>query len=399
MTMTRAVARQTRARPRTGSPADEGDLVVRDLVRHYPGGAGVSGIDLTVPKGQFVSLLGASGCGKTTTLRCLAGIDTPTGGDIWIGGEAVWSLRHKINLPPERRNIGLVFQSYALWPHMTAQENVMYPLRARKIRQREARQRAQQMLELVGLGRLADRTPDRLSGGQQQRVALARAMVYRPKLLLFDEPLSNLDAELRETVRQDIRRTQQELGITALYVTHDRTEAMALSDRLVVMQEGRFVQAGSPRELLTEPASPFVASLLGSANLLRGEVERVTPEDGRHVVTIAMPGGARFRGQAKEPLPVGAPAVVAIRPTALRLAPAEAASGEDGKGRLRDWYPTGPEFEYIVDLGAGAATVKVLSHTDLGLDRGADVVLRYDLTSATCFGEAPDGNGGDAPAN
>ncbi|MDQ7904614.1 ABC transporter ATP-binding protein [Phytohabitans sp. ZYX-F-186] len=387
--MTQAVAAGTKAVPDSRraatSPGQEGDLVVRGLVRQYPGGAGVAGIDLTVAKGEMISLLGASGCGKTTTLRCLAGIDTPTGGEIWIGGQAVWSATAGINLPPERRNIGMVFQSYALWPHMTALENVMFPLRARKITGKEARERARKMLELVGLGAMADRSPDRLSGGQQQRVALARAMVYHPKLLLFDEPLSNLDAELRETVRQDIRRTQRELGITALYVTHDRTEAMALSDRLIVMAEGRFVQAGTPAELLARPASPFVASLLGSANLVRGEVADAA--DGLVTVVAA---GARFTGRAAGTLPTGAAAVVSIRPTALRLGvPGEGAPVEANRGRIRDWYPTGPEFEYVIEAGdPGGPVLKALSHADFGLTKGDEVMFWYDPQTATCFGQA-----------
>jgi len=373
------------------APADEGDLVIRDLVRQYPGGAGVAGISLTAAKGEMISLLGASGCGKTTTLRCLAGIDTPTGGEIWIANQPVWSAKARINLPPERRNIGMVFQSYALWPHMTALENVMFPLRARRITGRDARARAQKMLDLVGLGTMADRSPDRLSGGQQQRVALARAMVYEPKLLLFDEPLSNLDAELRETVRHDIRRTQQELGITSLYVTHDRTEAMALSDRLVVMADGKFVQSGTPTELLARPATPFVASLLGSANLVRGEVERATADGDGAVVTIVATGSGekvRFSGRAGSVLPVGSDAVVSIRPTALTLRRAGDAEPADGRnrGRIRDCYPTGPEFEYVVE--AGGAVLKALSHGNLGLTKGDDVDFWYDTDTATCFGQA-----------
>ena len=366
----------------------EGNLTVRGLVRLYPGGGGVDGLDLVAEKGQLISLLGASGCGKTTTLRCLAGIDTPASGEIWIDGQLVFSATRKISMPPERRKVGMVFQSYALWPHLTVAENVVFPLRARKLPRREARQQAQAMLDLVGLGKMAERTPDQLSGGQQQRVALARALVYHPRLLLFDEPLSNLDAELRESVRQDIRRIQRESGVTALYVTHDRTEAMAISDRLAVMAKGKIVQDGPPRELLDRPTSPFVATLLGSANMIHGIVER-TERDGRgSAVTIIVgppENQAHLHGRASEPLQAGSKAVACVRPTALRIEPATGDASPDGAipGRLRDSYPTGPEFEHLVEVGG--TVLKVVASADQGLNRGDEVRIGYAPEDAVCF--------------
>lgn len=371
--------------------ATEGDLSVRDLVRQYPGGAGVRGMSLSAGKGELIALLGASGCGKTTTLRCLAGIDSPSSGEISIAGQLVFSSARGINLPPERRNVGMVFQSYALWPHMTALENVAFPLRTRNVRSKEARGRAQEMLHLLGLGRLSDRDPGQLSGGQQQRVALARALVYQPKLLLFDEPLSNLDAELRESVRQDIRRIQRESAITAVYVTHDRTEAMALSDRILVMANGQLVQEGTPTELLARPASPFVASLLGSANLVHGTVERPSPGgDGGAVAIISGPANEQVRliGRAQMALSAGSSAVICIRPTAIRLsAVGDAPSGaQTNLGTLRDGYPTGPQFEYLIQLGGPDATVvKAVTDRGLGLGRGDTVAFWYDPDDATCF--------------
>jgi iron(III) transport system ATP-binding protein len=386
-----APSRQAPAAGQAAATGPEGDLTVRGLVRLYPGGGGVDGLDLVAEKGQLISLLGASGCGKTTTLRCLAGIDTPDGGEVWIDGKLVSSAARKISMPPERREIGMVFQSYALWPHLTAVENVAFPLRARKLPRREARQRAQAMLDLVGLGQLAERSPGQLSGGQQQRVALARALVYQPRLLLFDEPLSNLDAELRESVRQDIRRIQRELTVTALYVTHDRTEAMAISDRLVVMAKGKIVQDGPPRELLDRPASPFVAALLGSANMIHGTVERAGRDAAGAAVTIVAgpPGNqARLHARASEPLEAGSKAVVCIRPTALRIEPAASNAARDHAiaGKLRDSYPTGPEFEHLVEVGG--TVLKVLATADRGLisgDSGDEVRIWYSPGDAICF--------------
>jgi iron(III) transport system ATP-binding protein len=365
-----------------------GDLAVRGLVRLYPGGGGVDGVDLVAEKGQLISLLGASGCGKTTTLRCLAGIDRPDSGEIWIDGKLVSSADKRVSVPPERREIGMVFQSYALWPHLTALENVAFPLHARKVPRREVRHRAQAMLDLVGLGQLAGRSPSQLSGGQQQRVALARALVYHPRLLLFDEPLSNLDAELRESVRQDIRRIQRDLAVTALYVTHDRTEAMAISDRLVVMANGKIVQDGPPRELLDRPASPFVAALLGSANMIHGVVERTERDaTGVAVTVVSGPPGnqARLHGRASGPLEMGSKVVVCVRPTALRIGPATAEAGDDHAihGKLRDSYPTGPEFEHLVEVGGDV--LKVMAATDQGLNPGDEVRIWYAPDDATCF--------------
>jgi ABC-type Fe3+/spermidine/putrescine transport system ATPase subunit len=225
-------------------------------------------ISLAVKQGEFVTLLGPSGCGKTTTLRCIAGLERPDVGEIRIDGSIVTSSARRMHLDPEYRNIGMVFQSYAVWPHMTVFDNVAYGLRAR--RADDIKEKTTRALELVGLARLADRFATRLSGGQRQRVALARAIVYQPKVVLFDEPLSNLDAKLREQMRLELVRLQHEVGITSIYVTHDQTEALVMSDRVVVMDNGVIQQIGDPQTIYGRPANRFVAKFIGAANILAG---------------------------------------------------------------------------------------------------------------------------------
>jgi spermidine/putrescine ABC transporter ATP-binding subunit len=238
------------------------ELEVRDLVKRYTAQSVVGPLSFSVAAGEFVSLLGPSGCGKTTTLRCIAGFETPSQGGILIDGT------HIEGLPPNRRNIGLVFQSYALFPHLTIFENVAFGLRLRRVAETELKRRVGQALDLVGLPDLAGRYPRELSGGQQQRIAIARSVVLEPRILLFDEPLSNLDFKLRLTMRTELRALQRRLGKTTVYVTHDQSEALALSDRIVVMSNGRIEQIGPPREIYERPANAFVADFIGNSNLL-----------------------------------------------------------------------------------------------------------------------------------
>jgi ABC-type Fe3+/spermidine/putrescine transport system ATPase subunit len=240
------------------------------LSKSFGGEAAVRDLSLAVKRGEFVTLLGPSGCGKTTTLRCIAGLERSDAGEICIDGDVVASPARGIHLHPEDRNIGMVFQSYAVWPHMTVFENVAYGLRVRHAPAAVIRERTTRTLDLVGLGQFAERYTDKLSGGQRQRVALARAIVYAPKVVLFDEPLSNLDAKLREHMRIELVRLQQEVGITSIYVTHDQTEALVMSDRVVVMDKGMIRQIGDPRAIYTRPANTFVANFIGVANLMEG---------------------------------------------------------------------------------------------------------------------------------
>jgi iron(III) transport system ATP-binding protein len=284
---------------------------LRDLVKIFPAPGGsevraVDGVNLVIEPGEMVTFLGPSGCGKTTTLRMVAGFEMPTSGHIFIGSEDVSTKA------PNERDTAMVFQSYALFPHMTVEENVGYGLRFRKVSKQEAKQRVERIMELVGLKGLGKRAPGQLSGGQQQRVALARALVVEPQVLLFDEPLSNLDAKLREYMREEIRRVQQELRITAIYVTHDQSEAMALSDRIVVMNAGRIEQVGSPQEIYLKPATRFVADFIGKVNFLPCKV--LGREKGAAVVEafgrrITVHDAPELRGEA----------VLVVRPEAMSL--------------------------------------------------------------------------------
>jgi putative spermidine/putrescine transport system ATP-binding protein/spermidine/putrescine transport system ATP-binding protein len=241
-------------------------VALRDVVKRYGSFTAVQPMDLDVESGAFVTLLGPSGCGKTTTLRMVAGLAEPSAGDILIKGVRV------NDVPIHKRNLGIVFQNYALFPHKSVFDNVAFGLKYRQVPKPEIVQRVKRALELVRLPQMADRFPNQLSGGQQQRIALARAVVVEPDVLLLDEPLSALDANLREEMRVELKKIQHQLGITTIFVTHDQSEALAMSDKIVVMNQGRIEQAGSPEEVYTRPASEFVARFLGNSNLLDGRV-------------------------------------------------------------------------------------------------------------------------------
>ncbi|MBI3893003.1 MAG: ABC transporter ATP-binding protein [Candidatus Wallbacteria bacterium] len=299
-------------------------LELRSLNRAYGPQLVVEGFEQRIASGEFVSFLGPSGCGKTTTLRMVAGLDEPTAGEISIGKRVVSAPARGVFVPPEERRLGMVFQTYALWPHMTVGENVAYPLKLRGMGRSERDARASRMLELVHLGGLDLRHPHQLSGGQQQRVALARALVMEPEVLLLDEPLSNLDAQLREELRFEIKDLQRRLGVTVVFVTHDQSEAMAMSDRIVVMKQGRIRQAGPPREIYARPADLFVACFLGAANVLEGVVE--SSEAGRCRVRLQALPGAPVLACRGEP-PAGRTADVVLRPEGLRPAPSGALAG------------------------------------------------------------------------
>ena len=249
------------------------EVRIEHVFKRFGDVTAVSDFDLTVKDGEFVSLLGPSGCGKTTSLRMIAGFERATEGEIYIGDHCVSSHIKNTFVPPEKRDIGMVFQSYAVWPHMTVTENVAYPLKIQKVPKEERAARVAEMLKLVHLDEYGSRYPHQLSGGQQQRVALARALVMRPGLLLLGEPLSNLDAKLRESMRFEISSIQKELGITVIYVTHDQSEAMTMSDRVVVMSRGVIQQIGTPYEIYRNPANKMVADFIGLVNFVEGEVQ------------------------------------------------------------------------------------------------------------------------------
>jgi iron(III) transport system ATP-binding protein len=271
-------------------------IEVEDLVVRYGDVTAVKGISFTVRRGEHLTLLGPSGCGKTTTLRAIAGLEQPSAGEIRIDGRVVYSSSRRVNVPAEKRGVSMVFQSYAIWPHMTVFDNVAYGLRVRRLGKKDIAEKVQWALKLVRMSDLADRSAAKLSGGQQQRVALARSFVFSPTVILFDEPLSNLDAKLRAEMRLEIKELQHQLGITSVYVTHDQEEALAISDRVIVMHAGAIEQIGTPHEIYDAPRSAFVADFVGAANLLRGTLRPDLARDG--LVALETPAGRVIYGTA-----------------------------------------------------------------------------------------------------
>ncbi|MCI5078134.1 ABC transporter ATP-binding protein [Oricola sp.] len=297
------------------------DIHIRSLAKSYGSKSIIDCLELDVAEGEFLTLLGPSGCGKTTTLRMIAGLEKPTGGTIRFGDRIVASPDQNVFVAPESRNLGMVFQSYALWPHMTVFDNVAYPLRMRRAAKRDIAQKVQDALRLVGLADYADRSVSMLSGGQQQRVSVARAVSAHPGLLLFDEPLSNLDAKLRASMRTELRALQQRLGITAVYVTHDQLEALAMSDRVLVMNKGEVMQIGTPADIFRQPRNRFVADFVGFENLLTGTVEQYGPDS----CAIRMNGGQALKAKGGEPRAVGETVCVALRASRVALTAATSA--------------------------------------------------------------------------
>jgi ABC-type Fe3+/spermidine/putrescine transport system ATPase subunit len=314
----------------------------------------VDRVSFGLRNGEFLTLLGPSGCGKTTTLRAIAGFETIDSGRIVIDGRTVSDPAQSIHIPPEKRSFGMVFQSYAVWPHMTVAENVAYGLHNMHLSRGDAKERVTRVLAMVGLEGQVDRPATMLSGGQQQRVALARAIVYEPKVLLFDEPLSNLDAKLRERMRLELRRLQADLGITSVYVTHDQEEAMVVSDRVIVMDKGRIQQIGTPQEIYDKPVNRFVAEFIGSANIFPARVREV---DGarRRVVVEATVGGTAIPLKSallqEQPPRAGSSGFVCIRNESIsvlaRGSPAEAGRNVIS-GTVQRRINMGSYVEYLV---------------------------------------------------
>jgi iron(III) transport system ATP-binding protein len=323
----------------------------------------VDGVSFDVAAGEIVVLLGPSGCGKTTTLRCVAGLEQPTSGTIAIGGTVVSAPELGVLLPPRKRNIGMVFQSYAVWPHMTVWQNVAYPLRMRRLARAELAGKVAAVLALVGLSDYAQRSVTALSGGQMQRVALARSLVYEPQLLLLDEPLSNLDAKLRLRLRDDLRRIIKKSGVTALYVTHDQSEAVALGDRIGVMRDGKLLQLASADAIYNRPVDLFVAHFTGASNLLAGRVLERQGDFG----TIEMGAGAtgsghRLTAWLPQSIDTGAPVTIAVRPENVRCGADGSAIGDTNRftARVVSLRYEGVQTVYELDaLGHRIAAVEI----------------------------------------
>ncbi len=298
-------------------------LSVRNLNTEYTDTQGrtvkaACDISFDVPEGKLFTLLGPSGCGKTTTMRSIAGLERPTSGDISVNGAAVYSSGKEVFVAPNKRNFGMVFQSYAIWPHMNVFQNAAFPLEVgkRKLGKREIQEKVMRVLTVVGLENFAEREATMLSGGQQQRLALARALVMEPKLLLLDEPLSNLDAKLRERMRFELKRLQRESGLTTIYVTHDQSEALALSHEIAVMREGRIVQIGSPRDVYERPANKFVADFVGLTNFVDAVVEGAGEGDNHYLVSTALGSLCVY---SIEQLRAGDAVLVSVRPEDVEL--------------------------------------------------------------------------------
>ena len=349
----------------------QASIDVRDLVVRYGAVVAVRGITFSVGAGEHLTLLGPSGCGKTTTLRAIAGLERPTSGEIRISGNPVFSSSPSVNVPAERRGLSMVFQSYAIWPHMTVFDNVAYGLRVRKRPESEIAARVREALELVQLGDLGTRSASKLSGGQQQRVALARAFVFSPSVLLFDEPLSNLDAKLRAEMRVELKELQRRLDITSVYVTHDLEEALAISDRIVVMRDGAIEQVGTPAEIYDRPRNTFVADFIGSANLIRGRRRPDLEREG--LVVIETPGGALVHGVAGD-RQSATEALMAVRTVRLRLERARPANAVNAwPARIRQRVFQGDFTQYHVDWDGRRLIVRSAASEPLG--EGEDVFV------------------------
>jgi iron(III) transport system ATP-binding protein len=347
---------------------------IRNLVMYYASTLAVDHLDMDVADGEMLVLLGPSGCGKTTTMRCIAGLETPTAGHIEVGGVTVFDAETGVAVPPNRRDVGMVFQSYAIWPHKTVFQNVAFPLRMQGVGRRETAAAVEEMLELVGLAGLAKRGASNLSGGQMQRIALARSLVMRPRVLLLDEPLSNLDAKLRERLRFELKEIQQRLQVTSIYVTHDQTEALALADRIAVMNSGRIAQFDVPQQLYECPRSAFVADFMGYTNIWNAE--RVGKADGRTRLRIL---NSQMVVES-DVVPAGEddPISVCIRPEALVISDGSldapgTAQGNTWQGEVVVASYLGTHIRYRIKLAAGPV-VEAVSYVTHGILRSGSAV-------------------------
>ena len=369
----------------TSPQQNDAYLDVKHLTKKYGKMVAVNDVSFTVGRDKIVTLLGPSGCGKSTTLRCVAGLEGIDEGIIKIDGKTVSSAKDNINIPPEKRDIGMVFQSYAVWPHMTVWENVAYPLQIHKVNKSEINDRVDEILAMVGLREMAERNVTRLSGGQQQRVVLARAMVHNPRILLFDEPLSNLDARLRVSMRFEIRRLQQKIGVAALYVTHDQSEAMVISDNVIVMNNGEIEQFGTPLEIYKKPATSFIAQFFGEVNFIEATVlEQQTDKpwvslkvnDGRNEHYLFADSRERFAGGEK--------VNICIRPqdVAINIDSKNGRQMPSMYGRVKEIVHMGTHVEYYIDT----EQFEICHHNmqELQLKKGDRIQLSFNPESCIC---------------
>jgi ABC-type Fe3+/spermidine/putrescine transport system ATPase subunit len=360
------------SKPRT--EADTAPIIeVKDLVVRYGAVLAVKGVSFSVGRGEHLTLLGPSGCGKTTTLRSVAGLEEPTSGSISIAGRTVFSSAEKINVSAENRGISMVFQSYAIWPHMTVFENVAYGLRVRKVPRDELRAAVERALDHVQMRAYADRSAAQLSGGQQQRVALARAIAFSPKVILFDEPLSNLDAKLRTQMRVTLRELQRQLDFSSVYVTHDQEEASAISDRVIVMNGGNIEQIGTPDEIYNEPVSRFVADFVGSSNLLTGKVAGTAGGDG--LIPFRLDSGTEIRVKAPSPVS-GSEDRIAIRTAHVRLSDQPSPDVNALPAKIVEKVFLGDYIEYSVESQGNRMIVRRLPDENFSVGSQVFLLIR-----------------------
>ncbi len=356
------------------------EIRIRGVSKHYVSeGKTIKALDdvnLTIPARKIFTLLGPSGCGKTTLLRCIVGLEMPDTGEIAIGDDVVWSREKGVSVPPEKRGLGMVFQTYAIWPHMTVFDNVGYPLQVRGAPREEVRARVAKALDFVQLSGFEGRPATKLSGGQQQRVALARALVAEPRVILFDEPLSNLDAKLREETRKELRAFLEKLQITAVYVTHDRVEALALSDMIAVMRSGRIIELGTPEKIYFDADDRFVADFIGRANLVNS---RVRGEEGGLTV-VDCPLGA-IACQRRD-FPAGGEATLCIRPEFIHVARGDAPAGRNVvNGRIETLVFVGEHYETEIRVGEST----LLARVDPDAKFGVGEAVNFTLDPAHCL--------------
>jgi iron(III) transport system ATP-binding protein len=347
-------------------------IQVSDLVIRYGIVPAVQGISFTAEAGEHLTLLGPSGCGKTTTLRAIAGLEQPSSGEIVLAGKPLFSSSRRINVPTEKREVSMVFQSYAIWPHMSVFENVAYGLRVRRIAEHKIVESVNRALELVQMSNVIHRPASMLSGGQQQRVALARAIAFSPGVVLFDEPLSNLDAKLRGQMRVELRDLRTKLQFTSIYVTHDQEEALAISDRVIVMNGGKIEQIGTPEDIYDRPRNRFVADFIGSANIVEGTL-RQSGANGK--IQFEATNGQLMHGIAPYPV-TGKENEVAIRTAYVHLSDGSGSSQENPfQGVIRRRMFHGDFIQYIVQWGGGELVVR-RSPTEI-FDEGANITVSF----------------------
>ena len=360
------------------------EVVVKDLVKRFGSETlAVDNVSFTVGEGEFVTLLGPSGCGKTTTLRCIAGLETPDEGDILIADEVFTSSRNGVCLPPEKRRLGMVFQSYAIWPHMSVSENVAYGIQAQGASRAEVNEKVANALELVGLSGLGERNATKLSGGQQQRVSLARALAYNPRVLLFDEPLSNLDAKLRERMRVELANLIKELKLTAIYVTHDQAEAMVMSDRIIVMKDGRIQQEGDPHATYNEPSNSFVADFIGVTNILEGTAVERENGKGLWVDVPSLQSKILCAKGIERDISIGSDLLVTVRPEYIELGEEGSSDNNVLRGQVSDAVYLGQSWDCLVQSGSlelrvhirGDAEIRVGQPVTMSISPSRCVVL------------------------